>query len=368
MSHSIRVEGGDFRAYDVLVGDGPLATLGARAKALNPTRVTVVTDSHVAQLHADAALESLRQAGIQADLITVPAGEASKSFAQLDRVLDQMIAQGLDRRSLVVALGGGVIGDLAGLAAALFMRGIDFIQVPTTLLAQVDSSVGGKTAIDTPRGKNLIGAFHQPRLVLADIEVLKTLPERQIRSGWAEILKHGLICDPAYFDWLAGEGAVGARGDAAALTQAVVRSVQIKARIVGEDEKEAGRRALLNLGHTFGHALEVEAGFDDILTHGEAVAVGCAMAMRYSAQAGLCPTQDAERAEQGIRAAGLPTRLSDVGHTFDAEALLARMLGDKKADGGQLTLVLAHGIGQAFVARDVDRATVLSFLKNEGAA
>ena len=368
MTTSIRVEGGDFRAYEVLVGDGLLATLGAHAKALKPTRVAVVTDSNVSELHADAALASLANAGIQAERIVVPAGEASKSFAQLDHVLDQLIAQGLDRRSLVVALGGGVIGDLAGLAAALFMRGIDFIQVPTTLLAQVDSSVGGKTAIDTPRGKNLIGAFHQPRLVLADIEVLKTLPVRQVRSGWAEILKHGLICDPAYFEWLAGEGAVGASGDAAALTRAVVRSVEIKAQVVGEDEKEADRRALLNLGHTFGHALEVEVGFDDTLTHGEAVAVGCAMALRYSALTGLCSQADAERAEQGIRAAGLPTRLSDIVYSFDAAVLLERMLGDKKAEGGKLTLVLAHGIGQAFVAKDVDMASVLSFLKTEGAA
>ncbi|MEG1452830.1 3-dehydroquinate synthase, partial [Brevundimonas sp.] len=302
MTTSIKVEGGDFRAYDVVVGAGLLSSLGERAKVLKPTRGVVVTDSTVAPLHADAALASLNAAGIEAELITVPAGEASKSFTELENVLDRMMAAGLDRRSLVVALGGGVIGDLAGLSAALFMRGIDFIQVPTTVLAQVDSSVGGKTAIDTPRGKNLIGAFHQPRLVLADIDILKTLPVRQVRSGWAEILKHGLICDSAYFEWLSGEGAVGAEGDAQALTKAVIRSVEIKAQVVGEDEKEAGRRALLNLGHTFGHALEVEVGFDDTLTHGEAVAVGCAMAFRYSARLGLCDAVDAERAEQGIRA------------------------------------------------------------------
>ncbi|WP_292054372.1 MULTISPECIES: 3-dehydroquinate synthase [unclassified Brevundimonas] len=367
MIHTIRVEGGDFRPYDVLVGSGLLASLGERAKAFSPTRVAVITDSNVAALHARTALASLSDAGIEAVVVEVPAGEASKSFAQLDYVLDQMIAQGLDRRSMVVALGGGVIGDLAGLAAALFMRGIDFIQVPTTLLAQVDSSVGGKTAIDTPRGKNLVGAFHQPRLVLADIELLQTLPMRQIRSGWAEILKHGLICDPAYFEWLSGEGTKGAAGDAGALTQAVVRSVEIKALIVGEDEKEAGRRALLNLGHTFGHALEVEVGFDDTLTHGEAVAAGCAMAMRYSALTGLCSNDEAAKAEAGMRAAGLPTRLSDIPHAFDASVLLERMLGDKKAEGGKLTLVLAHGIGQAFVDKNADRKRVLEFLKAEGA-
>ncbi|WP_242913321.1 3-dehydroquinate synthase [Brevundimonas pishanensis] len=367
MITAIRVEGGDFQPYEVLVGNGLLATLGARVKALAPTRVAVITDSTVSGIHADAALNSLREAGVPAELVVVPAGEASKSFAQLDAVLDQVIAHGLDRRSLVVALGGGVIGDLAGLAAALFMRGIDFVQVPTTLLAQVDSSVGGKTAIDTPRGKNLIGAFHQPRLVLADIDLLSTLPARQIRSGWAEILKHGLICDAEYFEWLAGEGAVGAAGDAAALTKAVVRSVEIKAQVVGEDEKEAGRRALLNLGHTFGHALEVEVGFDDTLTHGEAVALGCAMAFRYSASTGLCSAEDAERAEQGIRSAGLPTRLSDIAHAFKADVLLSRMLGDKKAEGGNLTLVLATGIGQAFVDKKADTASVMAFLKSEGA-
>lgn len=367
MTTTIRVEGGYFRAYDVVVGAGLLSSLGKRAKAFKSTRVMVVTDSTVGPLHADAALASLKTAGFEAEQITVPAGEASKSFSELESVLDRMMAAGMDRRSLVVALGGGVIGDLAGLSAALFMRGIDFIQVPTTVLAQVDSSVGGKTAIDTPRGKNLIGAFHQPRLVLADIDILKTLPVRQVRSGWAEILKHGLICDAAYFDWLSGDGAVGAEGDPEALTKAVIRSVEIKAQVVGEDEKEAGRRALLNLGHTFGHALEVEVGFDDTLTHGEAVAVGCAMAFRYSARLGLCDVVEAERAEQGIRAAGLPTRLADIAHAFDATALLERMQGDKKAEGGRLTLILAHGIGQAFVTKDVDAVDVLSFLKQEGA-
>ncbi|WP_297801309.1 3-dehydroquinate synthase [uncultured Brevundimonas sp.] len=367
MTTSIPVEGGSFRGYEVKVGRGLLSGLGAEARAFAPTKMVVVTDSNVAELHAVTAMASLAEAGIPAELIVVPAGEASKSFEQLERVLDSAIAAGLDRKSMVVALGGGVIGDLAGLAAALYMRGIDFIQVPTTLLAQVDSSVGGKTAIDSPRGKNLIGAFHQPRLVLADIDLLGTLPARQIRSGWAEIVKHGLICDRAYFDWLSGEGAAGAKGDVEALKAAVVRSVEIKAQVVGEDEKEAGRRALLNLGHTFGHALEVEVGFDDTLTHGEAVAVGCAMAFRYSARHGLCSAQDAERAEQGIRAAGLPTRIADIAHTFNAEALLQRMLGDKKAEGGRLTLILAKGIGDAFVDRTAEASDVLDFLKAEGA-
>ena len=364
---TISVGGAGFAAYDVVVGRGLLQQVGARAAALRPTQVWIVSDETVAAIHGDTVRASLEAAGLTTGLVTVPAGEASKSFEQLERVLDGLLEACLDRKSLIIALGGGVVGDLAGLTAALFMRGIDFIQVPTTVLAQVDSSVGGKTAIDTPRGKNLIGAFHQPRLVLADIEALATLPVREVRSGWAEVLKHGLICDAPFFDWLGGEGAAGASGDADALERAVVRSVEIKSQVVTEDEKEAGRRALLNLGHTFGHALEAELGFGDLLTHGEAVALGCAMAFRYSAAQQLCSVADAEKAEAGIRAAGLPTRLSDVSQTFVAQALLERMAGDKKAEGGRLTLILARSIGDAFVAKDVDAATVLAFLKDEGA-
>ncbi|MBX3476027.1 MAG: 3-dehydroquinate synthase [Brevundimonas sp.] len=363
----IPVGGAGFRAYDVLVGRGLLARAGELCAPFARGRVVVVTDETVAALHGPAVLGSLEAAGLKARLVAVPPGEGSKSFAELERVLDRMLAAGLDRSDLVVALGGGVVGDLAGLAAALFMRGIDFVQVPTTLLAQVDSSVGGKTAIDTPRGKNLVGAFHQPRLVIADIDALATLPPRQLRSGWAEVLKHGLICDADLFDWLGGEGAAGAAGDAAALEQAVTRSVQIKAEVVGDDERESGRRALLNLGHTFGHALEAELGFGEALTHGEAVAVGCAMAFRFSAAQGLCDPAEAERAERGIAAAGLPTRLAQAG-TFAADALIRRMAGDKKAEGGRLTLILAHGIGRAFVARAVDAAAVRAFLIAEGAA
>lgn len=368
MTTTVPVSGGDFRPYDVVVGRGLLGELGARIAPLARGRTVVVTDETVANIHGPAVLEALEQAGIRARLLAVPAGEGSKSFAELERVLDRMLAFGLDRSDVVVALGGGVVGDLAGLAAALYMRGIDFVQVPTTLLAQVDSSVGGKTAIDTPRGKNLIGAFHQPRLVLADIDVLGTLPERQLRSGWAEVLKHGLICDAAFFDWLAGEGAAGAKGDPAALQRAVERSVEIKSAVVGEDEKEAGRRALLNLGHTFGHAIEAELGFDeDALTHGEAVALGCAMAFRYSAAQGLCPRADADRVEAVTAAAGLPVRLAEAG-SFKAEALIQRMAGDKKAEGGRLTLILARTIGDAFTDKNVDRAALTAFLKAEGAA
>ncbi|MBU4038921.1 MAG: 3-dehydroquinate synthase [Alphaproteobacteria bacterium] len=368
MNTVVEVTGSGFRAYEVVIGRGLLPELGARIAALGQGRTVVVTDETVAALHGPALLAALEASGVRARLLTVPPGEGSKSFAELERVIDRLLAFGLDRRDLIVALGGGVVGDLAGLAAALFMRGIDFVQVPTTLLAQVDSSVGGKTAIDTPRGKNLVGAFHQPRLVVADIGLLATLPPRQLRSGWAEVLKHGLICDAAFFDWLAGEGAVGAKGDAAALQRAVVRSVEIKSAIVGEDEKEAGRRALLNLGHTFGHAIEAELGFDEArITHGEAVALGCAMAFRFSVLAGVCDSGAAARVEQVVAAAGLPARLGDVG-PFSSQALLKRMAGDKKAEGGRLTLILARGIGDAFVDKAVDRAALAAFLKQEGAS
>lgn len=368
MSTIIPVTGDGFQPYDVVIGRGLLSDLGRRIAGLAKHRTVIITDETVAGLHGPAVLAALEAAGVRARLLTVPPGETSKSFAELERVIDRLLAFGLDRRDLIVALGGGVVGDLAGLAAALFMRGIDFVQVPTTLLAQVDSSVGGKTAIDTPRGKNLVGAFHQPRLVVADIDLLATLPPRQLRSGWAEVLKHGLICDPTFFDWLADEGAVGAGGDPAALTRAVVRSVEIKSAIVGEDEKEAGRRALLNLGHTFGHAIEAELGFDERkITHGEAVALGCAMAFRFSASSGLCEGGVADRVEQVIAAAGLPARLADVG-AFSAEALVNRMAGDKKAEGGRLTLILARAIGDAFVDKAVDRGALAAFLTTEGAA
>jgi len=365
---TISVGGEGFAAYDVVVGRGLLAEAGARIAPFARGRTVIISDETVAALHGPALTASLEAAGVRTQIITVPPGEGSKSFAELERVMDQLLATGLDRKDVVVALGGGVVGDLAGLAAALYMRGIDFVQVPTTLLAQVDSSVGGKTAIDTARGKNLVGAFHQPRLVLADIDVLGTLPPVQLRSGWGEVLKHGLICDAAFFDWLAGDGADGVVGDPAALERAVVRSVEIKSAVVSEDEKEAGRRALLNLGHTFGHAVEAELGFEEAaLAHGEAVALGCVLAFQYSAHLGLCDAADVARVEAVIAAAGLPTRLAQAG-SFSAEALLERMAGDKKAEGGELTLILARGVGEAFVQRSVDAASVLAFLKEQGAA
>ncbi|HEX4183506.1 MAG TPA: 3-dehydroquinate synthase, partial [Caulobacteraceae bacterium] len=266
------------------------------------------------------------------------------------------------------AFGGGVVGDMAGFAAAIYKRGIDFIQIQTTLLAQVDSSVGGKTAIDTTRGKNLVGAFHQPRLVLADLDVLATLPAREMRAGYAEVIKYGLLGDFAFFEWLERNGAAVIAREPEALAHAVARSVEMKAEIVAEDEREAGRRALLNLGHTFGHALEAETGFGEALLHGEAVAVGCAQAFRFSARLGLVSSQDALRAQRAVAAADLPVRLDQITRTpMSADRLIAHMAQDKKAEGGALTFVLAKGLGQAFTARAVDPARLRQFLIEEGA-
>ena len=357
------------RAYDVVIGPGLLAAAGDRIAPLTRhRRVAIVADARVAELYGTALTATLEAAGITVRMLTVPPGEGSKSFAQLAELTDGLLALELDRGDLIVALGGGVVGDLAGFAAAIYKRGIDFVQVPTTLLAQVDSSVGGKTAIDTPRGKNLVGAFHQPRLVLADLDVLSTLPRREIAAGYAEVLKYGLLGDFGFFEWLEGNGRAVLDLEPAAVSRAVTRSVEMKAEIVAEDEKEAGRRALLNLGHTFGHALEAEVGPGDALLHGEAVGAGCALAFRYSATLGLCSKQDADRATRAVAAAGLPCGLQDVaGHPFDVDRLIAHMGQDKKAEGGTITLILARGIGDAFVAKAVDPAPLRAFLIDEGA-
>jgi 3-dehydroquinate synthase len=358
------------RAYDVAIGPGLLDQAGERIAPVlgKRKRVAVVTDTHVGAHHGERLAVALRGAGIAVDVITIAPGEESKSFEGLADLSDRLLALNLERGDQIVALGGGVVGDLAGFAAAIYKRGIDFVQVPTTLLAQVDSSVGGKTAIDTPRGKNLIGAFHQPRLVLADLDVLATLPARELACGYAEIIKYGLLGDFAFFEWLETNVQAVLDRDVDALVRAVGRSVEMKAEIVAEDEKEAGRRALLNLGHTFGHAIEAEMGFGDALKHGEAVGVGMAQAFRFSAAQGLCPSQDAIRAEAAIKAAGLPTKMSDVrSEPFHADALIAHCGQDKKAEGGKLTFVLARGIGDAFVAKDVDRAALRAFLVEEGA-
>ena len=363
----IEVAGEGFRPYAVLVGEGLLANAGELAAPLvTRKRCAVVTDETVGALHGPALIAALERAGVASTVITVPPGEASKSFAQLESLTDALLALDLDRGDMIVAFGGGVVGDLAGFAAAIYKRGIDFIQVPTTLLAQVDSSVGGKTAIDTPRGKNLIGAFHQPRLVLCDLGVLGTLPERELRAGYAEVVKYGLLGDEAFFRGLEEHGAQVLAREPDKLAHAVAHCVKMKAEIVAEDARDHGRRALLNLGHTFGHAIEAETGF--AMLHGEAVALGCALAFRFSVREGLCLAKDAARAERVLADAGLPTALSQTpGGPFAAERLLAHMRQDKKAEGGSLVLILANGIGSAFAARGVDPDAVRDFLISEGA-
>jgi len=357
------------RAYEVVIGPGLIDEAGSRiAPFLKRGRVAVVSDETVWDVHGARLTAALEAAGVAAHVVVVPPGEATKSFDGLADLTDRLLALQLDRGDLIVAFGGGVVGDLAGFAAAIYKRGIDFIQIPTTLLAQVDSSVGGKTAIDTPRGKNLVGAFHQPKLVLADLEVLASLPEREMRAGYAEVIKYGLLGDAGFFEWLEANGTKVLAREPEALAQAVARSVEMKAEIVAEDETERGRRALLNLGHTFGHALEAETGYGAALLHGEAVAAGQAIAFRYSAACGLCSGQDAVRAERAIAAAGLPTRLSEVvGHPFRAERLVQHMAQDKKAEAGRLTFILARSLGDAFVAKDVDARSVREFLLAEGA-
>jgi 3-dehydroquinate synthase len=357
------------RAYDVHIGPGLLDRAGPLiAPFARRGRVAVVTDETVAALHLPRLLRSVETAGITAACVVLPPGEQTKSFEWLERLSDQLLAQELERGDLVVALGGGVVGDLTGFAAAIYKRGIDFVQIPTTLLAQVDSSVGGKTAIDTPRGKNLIGAFHQPRLVLADLDVLNTLPDRELRCGHAEVIKHGLLGDAGFFRWIERNTPAVLARDPEALAHVVRRSVEMKAEIVAEDEREAGRRALLNLGHTFGHAFEAEVGFGEALLHGEAVGLGLALAFRFSASLGHCGALDASAAASAVRLAGLPARLADVpGHPFSADRLIGHMAQDKKASGGALTFILARGIGDAFVAKAVEPEAVRRFLLSEGA-
>ncbi len=355
--------------YDVVIGEGLIASAAAWVRPLlTRPRVALVMDETVAAAHGERLLGALAAGGIGAHAIVIAPGEASKSFAGLADLTDRLLALDLERSDVIVAFGGGVVGDLAGFAAAIYKRGVDFIQIPTTLLAQVDSSVGGKTAIDTPRGKNLVGAFHQPRLVLADLDVLDTLPPREMACGYAEVIKYGLLGDRAFFDWLEVNGGKVLAREREALTYVVRRCVEMKAKIVGVDERESADRALLNLGHTFGHAVEAETGFGEGLKHGEAVGLGCALAFRFSARLGHCTDEDAKRAARAIAAAGLPTRLAEIGGgPFAAEALIAHMARDKKAAGGALTFILARGIGEAFVAKGVDRAAVRECLLAEGA-
>jgi 3-dehydroquinate synthase len=358
------------RAYPVVVGSGLIEQAGTEiARLSKTTRLAVVADATVARLHGDRLMRALSAAGLEPSLVVVPAGEATKSFDGLRNLLGRLLDLELDRSDLVVAFGGGVVGDIAGFAAAIYKRGVDVVQIPTTLLAQVDSSVGGKTAIDAPQGKNLIGAFHQPRLVLADLDVLTSLPEREMRCGYAEIIKYGLLGDERFFAWLEAHGGEVLAREPDALAHAIGRSIEMKAEIVAEDEREQGRRALLNLGHTFGHALETAVGFGDALLHGEAVALGSALAFRFAAGEGLCPAADAARAEAAIAAAGLPARLSGVaGGPFAAADLLAHMAQDKKARAGRITLILPRRIGDTFASGDVDADRLQDFLIEEGAS
>jgi 3-dehydroquinate synthase len=343
------------RGYDIAIGGGLLAEAGARIARLKPkAKAAVVTDETVAGLYLERCRSSLAAAGIESTPVVVRPGEGSKNFATYERVVDALLQAKIERGDVVVALGGGVVGDLAGFAAATVLRGIDLVQIPTTLLAQVDSSVGGKTGIDTARGKNLVGAFHQPVLVIADTDLLDSLAPREFRSGYAEIAKYGLINDEAFFAWLEKNWkSVFAGGPDRA--QAVARSCRAKAAIVGRDEREAGERALLNLGHTFGHALEAAAGYSERLLHGEAVALGIVLAFRLSHRLGLCRREDVERVAAHFSAVGLPTKPAAAAAGLPGtEGLLALMAQDKKVRGGRLVFILARGIGRAEIAESID--------------
>ncbi|KIN72256.1 3-dehydroquinate synthase [Sulfitobacter guttiformis] len=352
------------RAYDVQIGPGLLGQAGAQvAPLLKRARVAVITDENVAALHLDALRTGFAAQGIRVEALTLPAGEATKCWAELMRCVEWLLDQQIERGDVVVAFGGGVIGDLVGFAAATLRRGVRFVQIPTSLLAQVDSSVGGKTGINTRHGKNLVGAFHQPSLVLADTSVLGTLAPRDFLAGYGEVVKYGLLGDADFFDWLEENGTALTEGSGEARIEAVRRSVQMKADIVVRDETEQGERALLNLGHTFGHALEAATGYSDRLLHGEGVAIGCALAFELSSRMGLCAQEAPSRVRAHLRAMGMKVDLSDIeGELPDAQALLALMGQDKKVVEGQLRFILSRGIGTSFVSGEVAMADVLALL------
>lgn len=344
------------RAYDVRIGAGLIDRAGDEvAPLLARPRVAVLTDETVAGLHLERLRAGLARAGVEMTALALPAGEATKGWAQFSRAVEWLLEAQVERRDVVIAMGGGVIGDLGGFAAAVLRRGVRFVQIPTTLLAQVDSSVGGKTGINTPQGKNLVGAFHQPSRVLADTALLDTLPARDLLAGYGEVVKYGLLGDAGFFEWLEANGPALAAGDGAARQYAVRRSVEMKAGIVVRDETEQGERALLNLGHTFCHALEAATGYSGRLLHGEGVAIGCALAFELSQRLGLCPQEAPSRVRAHLRAMGMKTDLADIpGALPDAEALIALMAQDKKVQDGRMRFVLAHDIGRAFVTDAVD--------------
>lgn len=354
------------RSYDVVIGPDLLPQAGTFvAPLLNRPQVCVITDETVSDLHLDALKDGLSQAGVSMEALALPPGEATKSWPHLTRSVEWLLDQKVERRDVIIAFGGGVIGDLAGFAASILRRGVRFVQIPTSLLAQVDSSVGGKTGINAPQGKNLIGAFHQPSMVLADTAVLGTLTARDFLAGYGEVVKYGLLGDAEFFNWLEEHGPALANGDMATRVEAVTRSVQMKADIVERDETEQGDRALLNLGHTFCHVLESATGYSDRLLHGEGVAIGCALAFELSARLGLCSQETPSRVRAHLRAMGMKTDLTDIpGDLPDASGLLALMGQDKKVVDGQLRFILAHDIGQAFVTGDVPSEVVLAVLRD----
>ena len=354
------------RSYDVRIDEGLVGRAGEHIAPLEPAgRIAIITEEHVAAAHLKALEAALGRSGLESDALILPPGEATKGWEHLTQAVEWLLDRKLERAGIVVALGGGVVGDLAGFAAAILRRGVRLVQVPTSLLAQVDSSVGGKTGINTAHGKNLVGAFHQPSLVLADIDVLDTLPERDLRAGYGEVVKYGLLGDASFFDWLEAHGPAVVTGDADARRHAVTRSVEMKADIVARDETEAGDRALLNLGHTFCHALEAATGYSDRLLHGEGVAIGCALAFELSSRLGLCSQEDPSRVRAHLERMGMKRDVRDIpGEVPGSEALLELMGQDKKVVAGMLRFVLARGIGEAFVTSDVPRNAVLSVLRD----
>jgi 3-dehydroquinate synthase len=357
------------RSYDVVVGSGLVDDAGRHlGPLLRQPRAIVVTDETVGALYGDRLETALARAAIDGSTIVVPSGERTKDLDHLERLVEDLLDRRIERSTTVIALGGGVVGDLAGFAASIVLRGVDFVQVPTTLLAQVDSSVGGKTGINTRHGKNLVGAFHQPRCVLADTGVLDTLPRRELLAGYAEVVKYGLIDDPEFFDWLCDHGPDVLAGDQRARCHAIATSCRAKARIVAADEREAGQRALLNLGHTFAHALEADAGYGGSLLHGEAVAIGMVMACDLSVRRGHCPPEDLTRLRRHLSAVGLPTEPTSPRGKAGLSALIDHMRNDKKVVGGRVAFVLVNGIGKAFLARDVDLAEVEALLAGAAAA
>jgi len=354
----------DERSYDIIAAPGVLSDAGRYFLALLKTkRVIIVTDSNVGPLYLDQLGQSLTDSGIAYDTVTLPAGEATKSMAHFEQLLEEILALGIERGTTLIALGGGVIGDITGFAASTLLRGIDFIQVPTTLLSQVDSSVGGKTGINAKAGKNLIGAFHQPRLVLIDTESLNSLPKRELLAGYAEVVKYGLLGDADFFNWLEENGKKLIEGDQDLRREAILRSCAAKADVVAQDEREGGVRALLNLGHTFGHALEKECGYDGGLLHGEAVSIGMVMAFEYCAAQGLCPQEDVVRVKEHLLSLDMPVDLRALPcQDWTAELLMKHMLKDKKVKDGKVMFVLVRGIAQAYLSRDVEDRALQEYL------